>query len=200
MSVGETDSTSAMFSNPSSSSSGGSSASGSTSSPSRSRTALLYSTRLSRCTVVRPGFGSAVAARSSSSSSQPATASYVAASGRRRPAGGIMPLRSLATTFSQASACAPTSSASSRSREIGTVPARSPLSLWQARQYCSSTGRTGGAWAAASGYGNPIAATATAAPIANRMFVIRPCRPDTGSASRRRRGTSCPPPSCRTCP
>ena len=198
MSVGETDSTSAMFSNPSSSSSGGSSASGSTSSPNRSRTALLYSTRLRRCTVVRPGFGSAAAARSNSSSSQPATVSYVTASGRGRPAGGIMPLRSFATTFSHASACAPTSSASSRSREIGTVPARSPLSLWQARQYCSSTGRTGGACAPASGYGNPIAMTTIAARSSNRdMFVIRPCRPDTGSAYRRRRGTSCRSATCR---
>ena len=134
MSVGETDSTSAMFSKPSSSSSGGSSASGSTSSPSRSRTALLYSTRLRRCTVVRPGFGSAAAARSSSSSSQPATVSYVAASGRGRPAGGIMPLRSLATTFSQDAAWAGTSAASSASSEIGTRPARCSLSVWQVRQ------------------------------------------------------------------
>ena len=58
------------------------------------------------------------------------------------------------------------------------MPARSPLSLWQARQYCSSTGRTCGAWAPASAYGNTNAATATAAPISNRVFVIRPNRPD----------------------
>src|SRR5688500_18852019 len=68
-------------------------------------------------------------------------ASYPAWSGRRTPMGGIEPVRSRRTTFSQVSAYADRLVRSSDSR------LRSPVfrrSLWQVRQYCL---RTAACWA-----------------------------------------------------
>ena len=62
---GETRSTSAMLSKPLLSSSAGSRADTSTFSPSKSRIALAYSVRFSRCSAERPGSGCAAAAWSS---------------------------------------------------------------------------------------------------------------------------------------
>ena len=75
--------------------------------------------------------GLAAHARSISFSSEPATARYVAASGRGIPGGGIEPARSLAITRSHTSALAPgllTSKLSSAS------PAVRSFWLWHAVQ------------------------------------------------------------------
>ena len=107
----------------------------STSSPSRSRTALRYSRRLRRCTVIgRPRGGRKSAARSSSVSSQSTQATRAASSGRRAAGGGIIPLRTFRSTPSQSSAWAPTSAVSSPWSEMGTAPRSYPRSLWQATQ------------------------------------------------------------------
>ena len=55
----------------------------------------------------------------------------VALSGRRRPAGGIAPLRSFATTFSHSSASSATCSTSALSSSRLAVLSRS---LWQVTQ------------------------------------------------------------------
>ena len=140
-SVGDIESTSAMLSRPWSDSSGGSSVSGSISSASRSRMALPYSNRFRRWSAGRPGFGCAAASPSSSVSSQATNASIACSSGRLRPGGGIAPLRSLRTTFSQVAPSAPMcpTSAWSSSR-----PAVCSLSLWQATQYWSRRARASG--------------------------------------------------------
>ena len=67
--------------------------------------ALRYSVPLRRRNAaLRPGSGSAAAARSSSVSRYATSRPDASPSGRGRPAGGIMPARSLPTTFSQTSA------------------------------------------------------------------------------------------------
>ena len=90
-----------MLSKPSLESSPGSSAAASIGRSSRSRTALPYSARFRRCSAGAPGFGAAAAARSIASSIVAAKRSSVARSGRGAPLGGIMPVRTLRTTFSQ---------------------------------------------------------------------------------------------------
>lgn len=55
-------------------------------------------------------------------------------SGRGRPAGGIIPARSLRSTRSQSAASAPTLAVSIACSETGTLPRRSPASLWQVTQ------------------------------------------------------------------
>ena len=95
--------------------------------------AFLYSVRVSRWKGGSlPGSGLILAAASSFASKCEATASYVAASGRGRPAGGIAPVRSFRTTFSQAAASAPGSSAFSFS---SANPPACTFSLWQVAQY-----------------------------------------------------------------
>ena len=96
-----------MLSKPWSDSSAGSNDSASMSSPSKSRTALLYSNRFRRCSEGLPAFGCATASESSSLSKCAKNASKVALSGRGIPAGGMAPLRTFCTTFSQTSAAAP---------------------------------------------------------------------------------------------
>ena len=113
--AGDNDRASALLSNPYAALSPGSSAAESISSASRSRIALRYSMRLRRCSVGRPGLGCSAAARSRPASSDAATLSATGLSGRGRPAGGIAPVRSLRTTFSQASACSLTCAGSSTS-------------------------------------------------------------------------------------
>ena len=93
--------------------------------------ALTYSKRFIRREATRPGFGSAAAARSSADSSAAVKVSAAARSGRGRPAGGIWPARSLRTTFSSVSACAPTRARSTWSSSSSAVRRRS---LWQVTQ------------------------------------------------------------------
>jgi len=104
ISVGDMFSTSAMLSKPWLESSGGRRVAGSTSSASRSRTELAYSNRLSRCRAGLPGLGFTAAAESSADSRVAATALSAAVPGRRAPAGGIRPARSLRIIFSASSA------------------------------------------------------------------------------------------------
>ena len=96
-----------MLSKPSLESSPGSSAAASIGRSSRSRTALAYSVRFSRCSTGAPGFGAAAAARSIVASTAAANPSSVARSGRGALAGGIMPVRTFRTTFSHVCALAP---------------------------------------------------------------------------------------------
>ena len=70
--------------------------------------AFVYSVRLSRRAVGRPGRGSSAAAPSMVASSQAAKDAYRAGSGRGRPAGGIVADRSLRITRSHASVSRPT--------------------------------------------------------------------------------------------
>ena len=93
--------------------------------------ALVYSVRLSRCTVSAPGLRSAAAARSSPVSIQWTNAPYVASSGRGRRGGGISRARSLRITFSQTSAPSPMCT---RSSDSSVNPAVCKRSLWQAVQ------------------------------------------------------------------
>ena len=102
ISAGESVRAPAMLSKPCVESSPGRNFVASTCSARTSRIAFVYSVRLSRC---RPGGGSCVfAPRSSSFSIQVTSASTLAASGRGIPDGGIIPARSLRTTFSPISA------------------------------------------------------------------------------------------------
>ncbi len=108
--VDDTNSRSAMLSNPLLELSAGSNRSRSTSferfvEPSRSRIAFLYSVRVRRWNSGSlPGSGPGLTRPHPASPSRcEATASYVAASGRGRPAGGIAPDRSFRTTFSHGS-------------------------------------------------------------------------------------------------
>ena len=179
MSVVETDRTSALLSKPSASaSSGGRRDSMSTSSPSRSCTALRYSKRFRRCTVIgRPRRGRASAARSSSVSSQSTQATRAASSGRRAAGGGIIPLRTFRSTSSQSSAWAPTSSKSSPCSEIGTAPRSNPRSLWQATQYRSTKApggaAPGGDWAwLACGVRHSAAASPAPAATVNGLDMV----------------------------
>ena len=139
----------------------------STSMPSRSRTALRYSDRFSRCAVIgRPTGGRSAAARSSSVSSHETMETRTASSGRRTCGGGISPPRTFRTTRSRTSAWAPTSVMSTPCSETGTVPRSKPASLWQARQYRFTNSRadapseTAWAWLA----GGARAPSSTAAP------------------------------------
>ena len=78
--------------------------------------ALAYSARFSRWTSGRPGWGDARAARSSCDVSEPRSACLSASGGAGMPGGGIMPARTLRTTFSHVSLWAPTSDRSIFSR------------------------------------------------------------------------------------
>ncbi len=116
--------------------SGGRYAATSTSRLSRSRTALLYSARFRRWNGRDPGLGFAAASLSIRDSNDDTIAVITAASGRRAPAGGIMPARSLRMIFSvSAGSCtsfAASKPASDRSPAL-------PRSLWQVAQYCLTT-------------------------------------------------------------
>src|SRR5262245_4499564 len=126
-----------MLSNPSAESSGGSSSAGSTFNASRSRIALAYSARFSRCGNGRPGFGRLAAARSNVVSRNDTSASCAAASGRGIPAGGIAPARSFRITFSHISPSWTMRVKSARSRMTPeAVAAVRFRSLWQVAQYC----------------------------------------------------------------
>ena len=120
-----------MLSKPSLESSPGRRAAASTGSASRSRTALAYSVRFSRCSAGAPGLGAAAAARSIVASTVAASPSSVARSGRGALAGGIMPVRTLRTTFSHTCgscpACATVSPSSARPPVFSRV-------LWQVTQ------------------------------------------------------------------
>ena len=93
--------------------------------------ALAYSDRFSRCTAGRPGFGRAFQASSRALSRWLASASYVAASGRGRPAGGMVRVRSFCATFSHTSGLPPTLPTSTVSSARPPVSSRS---LWQPTQ------------------------------------------------------------------
>jgi hypothetical protein len=129
--AGDTLSTLATLSKPSLESSPGSSTVASIGRSSRSRTALPYSVRLRRWRDGAPGLGAANAARSIVFSTVAANASSVVRSGRGAPLGGIMPVRTLRTTFSQvcASLYAPVTARASSARP----PAR-VRPLWQVSQ------------------------------------------------------------------
>ena len=113
-----------MLSKPALESSAGRSGAGSISRASRSRIALAYSARFSRCTSGRPGWGDASAARSSCEVSETSRACLSAAGGAGMPGGGIMPARTLRTTFSHVSPWAPTSDRSIFSRTSPPLLAR----------------------------------------------------------------------------
>src|SRR5262245_1061538 len=102
---------------------------------------LLYSARLSRRRVTRPGSRwPEQSAFSTTASSQALIFSISAAVGLRAPAGGISPPRRLSATFSQASRFFKTSvsflSLSREKRPRGRMP------LWQRKQYFSTRGCT----------------------------------------------------------
>ena len=106
ISTGESDSTSAMLSKPYPASSCGKSSAGRTSTPSSSLIVLLYSVRLRRRAVTRPGSGGVAASiRSSSRASHVATAWRCSSGGCSSSSGGISPRRSLPTTSSHWSRC-----------------------------------------------------------------------------------------------
>src|SRR5438094_694446 len=88
----------------------------------------------------RPGLGAAAAARSSVLSSDDTNEATVDLSGRGRPDGGIVPLCSFLTTFSQVSARCGTFSVSMRVFSSTRLPAF-VRSLWQAMQYLSRSAR-----------------------------------------------------------
>src|SRR5215204_4329717 len=69
-------------------------------------------------------------------SNDAAMALITAASGRRAPAGGIMPDRSLRIIFSVSS---PLSSSLAASKAANEMPPALPRSLWQPAQYCFTT-------------------------------------------------------------
>ncbi len=124
-----------MLSNPSLMVSAGSRAVTSISSDTRSLTACAYSARFRRWNGRHPGFGSRAAARSIVVSSAWTNASTRDASGRRAPAGGIMPSRSLRMIFS---VMAGVVAAVAASKEASDRPPALPRSLWQATQYCAT--------------------------------------------------------------
>jgi hypothetical protein len=96
--------------------------------------ALAYSERFSRWITGRPGYGFSSAALSSCVSNHEVSSVYAALSGRLTPCGGIVPERSLRTTFSQTSGFEPTSSR----LEVSSVsPAVLSFWLWQVTQYVS---------------------------------------------------------------
>ena len=86
--------------------------------------ALAYSARFRRWTSGRPGCGEAKDARSSCDVSEVRSACLSASGGAGMPGGGIMPARTLRTTFSQMSLWAPTSDRSIFSRTSPPVFAR----------------------------------------------------------------------------
>src|SRR5947199_3197653 len=112
---------------------------------SKSRIALEYSARFSRCSAGLPGLGFAIDARSIDISIEDAKASTLALSGLGIPSGGIAPARTLRITFSHISACAGTFE---RSAVSSVKPAIFVFELWHVTQYWSSSARLGaGVWA-----------------------------------------------------
>ena len=94
-----------------------------------------YSVRLRRRNVsVRPGFGFAAAASSSDDVNHETMALRASADGCGMLGGGMVPVRSLRTTFSHVSAPSTTLATSIRS---SLTPAVSRRSSWQVRQYWS---------------------------------------------------------------
>ena len=77
----------------------------------------VYSARLRRWNIRRPGFGCTAAAVSMRVSSATASVFNASASGRRAPGGGIMPVRSLRITFSATGAWSTASATSNATRE-----------------------------------------------------------------------------------
>ena len=96
------------------------------------RTAATYSARFRRWNERRPGLRLSAALRSSVVSSAVASASRAGASSFfEAPRGGIIPVRSLRTTFSATSACA---SAFATSKLASDRPPDFERSLWQPTQ------------------------------------------------------------------
>ena len=124
MSAGETPSTSAMLSNPAEESSGGSSALTSTSSASRSRMAFAYSARFRRCSAGAPGIEPPRRRAIERGFERRGNVSRAAAGGFGAFSGGIMPVRSLRTTFSQTSAWPSTAWAQRVERQAAGLRAR----------------------------------------------------------------------------
>src|SRR5206468_8576050 len=98
----------------------------------QSRNAFAYSVRFSRRVAGLPGFGLAAEAWSSLVSRYAVRVWYVVLSGRGRPAGGITPVLSLCTTFSQTARSSLTFSTFALS---SISPAIADLWLWQVTQY-----------------------------------------------------------------
>ena len=121
-----------MLSNPSLEPSAGSSGVTSTSRSSKSRMAFVYSVRFRRCSagVSRLALGSATASRRPSIDA--ANASSRSREGRGDPLGGIIPVFTLRTAFSQRSRSAAIFVRSGSS----TSPPLFTRSLWQVMQYC----------------------------------------------------------------
>src|SRR5689334_6080821 len=102
-------------------------------------------------------------------------ASRVAQSGRGKPVGGIMPARSLRTTFSPISACCPRWATSSLSR------ARFPvnnLALWQPTQYWSRSARALGGAGAVWPRTRPAGITTKRAIRRSFVFTDPPAKPE----------------------
>ena len=131
-----------MLSKPSLEPSAGSSVVTSTSSASRSRIALAYSVRFSRCSAGVARLAPGTAARSSALRAARRSRRATARSGAAAPLGGIMPVLILRTTFSHVSASAPTRVRSSASSARPAVFARW---LWQVMQYCLRNAGSGDA-------------------------------------------------------
>ena len=126
ISAGEIVSASDMLSNPFVVGSGGRSSATSTSRSSSSRTEFRYSVRFTRCNSGALTWGSAAAAASIRASSADANAFRVAASGRGKPTGGIIPERTLRMSLS---ACAALCSGWARSNSENEKPPSSRASL-----------------------------------------------------------------------
>src|SRR5262245_60706208 len=115
--------------------------------------ALAYSLRLRRCSAGMPGSGRREAARSRDDSSAAVNAAATEAGGFGAVRGGIMPVRSLRTTFSH------TSILSSTLATFIVSSARDPAltrSLWQVAQYCFR--KAGSGVAAERAGGAPVCA------------------------------------------
>src|SRR6202020_2188968 len=105
---------------------------------SRSRIALAYSARFKRWSAGRPGLGWSAAALSIEPSSHDRNSSTAAFSGLGIPKGGMAPVRSFLTPFSQVSALSGTFD---RSILSSVNPAIFVFELWQVTQYLSSKAR-----------------------------------------------------------
>src|SRR5260370_1611485 len=133
ISSGETDRTSPILSKPYPASSRGNSPAGRRATEKRSRTVLLYWTRFSLRKVTCVGSGGSCG-RSSDASIHAISRATSALAGDGDPGGGILPLLTLSSTFSQTDLELP---GCSRLRF-----AVFTLSLWHVRQFFARKGRT----------------------------------------------------------
>ena len=203
MSTGETESTSAMLSNPKPTSSLGKSSAGLKSTRSRSRTVLLYSVRLSRRTVVRPGSGGALFAAEKTAFTDATNAARSAAVGCGLSSGGMSPA---STIFSTSRHCLRARSSAPSSRTACSASPAFCFSFpWQETQCFSTNATPPGANDATSGPAHAAPPASTSHPrsaaargrqkwrrmgIADRSGKVPPFATESNHLSARKRGYS----------